>query len=312
LVAENISAVYASSSYYSNSAAISTNGVELAARFAPIETRDFSWTVGGTYTMNKSLVESLGSEQDQMTISFSQFNKDDAQVKLVVGESPYQFYGYKTNGIYSTSEAVAADNFTNVYGKAYQAGDVRFVNSSGTDNRAINEADKCLLGTASPDFFGNFYTAFRYKNLTLSMDFKYSVGNKAYNAMRRSLESMSTLYNQSSATLNRWQMEGQQTNMPRVAYGDPSGNNLFSDRWIEDASYLRMSDLTISYNLNHPVWGVFRSASVWLTGENLLTLTHYLGADPEFAYSYDPSLRGFDYGKTGQYRTVKLGFTMNF
>jgi hypothetical protein len=229
----------------------------------------------------------------------------------VVGESPYQFFGYRTNGIYSTSEEAAADAFTNVYGGSYRAGDVRFINQNPTD-KVINEKDKVLLGKATPDCFGSFFTSLRYKDLTLSANFNYSVGNKAYNGMRRKLESMETLYNQSKAVLNRWQVEGQQTDLPRASYGDPSGNNLFSDRWIEDASYLRLSDLTINYTIDNPLLGLFRSANIWLTGENLLTLTNYLGVDPEFAYSYEPSLRGFDYGKTGQYKTVKVGFTLNF
>jgi len=234
-------------------------------------------------------------------------------VKLVVGQSPYQFYGYQTNGIYTTSAEAAEEGLTNIYGKPYQAGDVRFVNAySANSNKTINEADKCLLGSAAPDYFGNLFTSFRWNKLTLGAQFNYSIGNKAYNAVRRSLESMETFYNQSTAVLNRWQVEGQQTHMPRAAYGDPSGNNLFSDRWIEDASYLRLSDLTLSYNFDQPFDGIFRSAAFWITGENLLTWTDYLGTDPEFAYSFDPSMRGFDYGKTGQYKSVKIGFTLNF
>lgn len=310
LIAENISAVYASDSYYNNSAEISSHGLELVSRFAPVETRNFSWTLGGTISFDKSIVESLGPEQNEMTISYAGYNNDDAKVKLVVGEAPYQFYGYKTKGVYSTDEEVNEAGLTNVYGNYYQAGDVLFVSTDG--NKIINEADKSLLGTAAPKYFGKLFTSFRYRNVTLTADFNYSVGNKAYNAVRRSLESMQTLYNQSTAVLNRWQMQGQKTNMPRATYGDPSGNNLFSDRWIEDASFLRMSDLTLCYDLNHPLFGIFRSGSVWLTGENLFMITDYLGIDPEFAYSYDPAISGFDYGKTGQYRTVKLGFTMNF
>lgn len=313
LVAENISSVYASDMYYSNSAEISTRGFEISTRLAPVETKNFSWTLGGNISTAKSIVESLGSEQNDLSIKYTAYNNDDAIVKLVKGESPYQFFGYKTDGIYQTSAEVSEDGFSNIYGKHYQAGDVKFVNANtANDNKDINDADKCLLGSAAPDFYGGFYTSLRYKNLSLTANFNYSIGGKAYNATRRSLESMQNLYNQSTAVLNRWRSEGQKTNMPRVAYGDPSGNNLFSDRWIEDNSYLRLGDLTLSYDIENPFHGIFRSATLWLSGRNLLTFTNYLGVDPEFAYSYDPALRGFDYGKTGHYKTVKVGFTMNF
>ena len=103
----------------------------------------------------------------------------------------------------------------------------------------INDDERVSLGSATTDFFGGVSTTFRYKWISLKADFGYSVGNKAYNALRRQTESMSTFYNQSTAVLNRWQVEGQTTDMPRAAYGDPSGNNIFSDRWIEDASYFK-------------------------------------------------------------------------
>ncbi|MDP4278799.1 MAG: SusC/RagA family protein, partial [Bacteroidota bacterium] len=147
---------------------------------------------------------------------------------------------------------------------------------------------------------------------SLLAEFGYSVGNKAYNAVRRNLESMSTFYNQSSSVLNRWQMEGQQTGMPRADYGDPSGNNLFSDRWIEDASYVKLRSLTLSYQLKNNLFKIFRSGSIFLVGENLFTMTDYLGGDPEFSYSYDACMQGIDYAKVSLPKTVKMGFNFNF
>ena len=99
--------------------------------------------------------------------------------------------------------------------------------------------------------------------------------------------------------------EGQVTSMPRATYGDPLGNSQFSDRWIEDASYMKLKELTLSYNFKF-----MNGTTVYITGENLFTITNYLGLDPETMYSYDSSLRGFDYGKVSLPRSFKVGFNI--
>ena len=139
-----------------------------------------------------------------------------------------------------------------------------------------------------------------------------SVGNKAYNATRRMSESMSTFYNQSTSVLNRWQVEGQVTDMPRAAYGDPSGNNFFSDRWVEDASYFKLRALTLAFHFDNKMLKFCQSGTIYVTGENLFTATDYLGSDPEFNYSYSESMRGFDYAKVSLPITIKVGFNLNF
>ena len=131
-----------------------------------------------------------------------------------------------------------------------------------------------------------------------------------YNATRRQLESMDNFYNQSTAVLNRWQVEGQQTSMPRASYGDPLGNNLFSDRWIESGDYLKLRSVKLTYSFDK-LFNFIRSGNVFVAAENLFTWTKYLGADPEFAYSYSEQLRGFDYAKTTLPLTVKVGFNIN-
>ena len=77
-------------------------------------------------------------------------------------------------------------------------------------------------------------------------------------------------------------MEGQQTDIPRVSWGDRVGNNVFSDRWIEDASYLKLRDITLSYSWQKPLFNFLQGGTVFITGQNLLCFTGYLGLDPEF------------------------------
>jgi len=310
IIPRAISSVYASDNYYENAAAVSTKGVTVSLRITPVETRRFSWTLGGNLTANRSLVEDLGG-QDYLDITYDALSQgEDMVIRLKVGEAPYQFYGYATDGIYATTAQAQADNLTGTKGAKFQAGDVRFIDHHS--DGFINEQDKVLLGSTRPDCFGSFFTHLRYGQIGLNAQFNYSLGGKIYNAVRRHLESMDNFYNQAQSVRNRWQMEGQHTDMPRAAYGDPSGNNLFSDRWVEDASYLKLGSLTLSYSIEHPIANFFRSGELWVSAENLLTWTNYLGNDPETSYSYGDALYGIDYAKIPQPRTVKLGFNLNF
>jgi len=310
LVQRNISKVYGSDEYYDNTGEIATNGMEIALRLNPVRTKNIEWSIGVAISSAKSKIIALGNS-DELTINFKDYNNDDAVIIMKKGESPYQFYGYRTNGVYSTTQEAQASGLTNIYGNPFQGGDVKFVNVD-KDDQTINAKDKVLLGSAIPDFFGNLYTSFRYKKITLLADFGYSVGNKAYNAVRRELESMDKFYNQSISVKNRWQIEGQQNAaLPRAMYNDPAGNNVFSDRWIEDASYIKLRNLMLRYDFGQAL-GIFRSGSVYVTGENLFTITNYLGGDPEFSYSYSSYMQGFDYAKVTRPKTVQIGFQLNF
>lgn len=168
------------------------------------------------------------------------------------------------------------------------------------------------LGSSEPKYFGGIHSQFTYKGFALNVEFAYSKGNEAYNGVRRSLESVSNFGNQSMAVVNRWNLEGQQTSVPRAEWGDPVGNNAFSDRWIEDASFLKMRNITLSYSFDKKVLNFFRAGTIYVTGENLLTMTDYLGLDPEFSYSSATRTQGFDFSKLIQPKVVKLGVNLKF
>ena len=128
----------------------------------------------------------------------------------------------------------------------FGAGDVKYVDNG---DKEINEKDMQIIGNPNPDLYGNIFTSLSYKRIRLDVNFSYSVGNDAYNYVRSQLESGCRFLNQSEAMMNRWTYEGQVTDMPRVTWDDPMGNARFSDRWIEDASYLKLKAITLSYEL---------------------------------------------------------------
>lgn len=295
LLNRDISAVFGSSSYYDNTGRINGRGMELAIRINPIHTKNLDIVIGGSMTMLKNTVNSLGGDE-RTIIDYTGYNNDDAQVIMAVGQNPYEFYGYKTDGI---------DPAT---------GDVRFVDLSGpegTPDGVINDYDKTSLGQTQPTAFGGINLMVRYKQMSLHADLGYTIGSKLYNATRRQVESMDCFYNQSTAVLDRWQIEGQQASLPRACYGDPMRNNRFSDRWIERGDYLKLRSLKLNCHFDN-LFHLVRSGDVFVAAENLLCLTRYLGGDPEFAYSNDERLRGFDYAKVTMPITVKLGFNLNF
>lgn len=218
------------------------------------------------------------------------------------------FYGYKAEGVYtSDAEAAAAglgillpDNSR----VNFRGGDVRFADQDG--DGIIGPDDRVVIGDPNPDLTGGLGSSWQYKRWSLQAWFTFSMGNDVYNHTRAQLESMSGYANQTVKANARWRSDGQETDMPRAAWGDPLGNARFSDRWIEDGSYLRLSMLSLAYEL--PIGGrFFRNTTVYLTGNNLFTLTRYLGYDPEFSYARSPLARGIDAGQVPQFRSFLLG-----
>ena len=235
-----------------------------------------------------------------------------AQILTQVGQPAGVFYGYKTRGVFSTVEEASAANLSirTISGQLipFEAGDMHF--DQVVADGIIDDKDRQIIGDPNPDFYGNFNFNLSWKRLTLGALFTYSYGNDVYNALRANLESGSNIHNQSSAMQNRWVANGQQTTIPRAVISDPMGNARFSDRWIEDGSYLRFKSLSLSYKL--PFRMIFlQEISVWGSVNNLFTLTKYLGSDPEFAYGNSILYQGIDAGLIPQSRSFNFGIKIN-
>ena len=190
----------------------------------------------------------------------------------------------------------------------FGAGDMHFedLNNDGQ----ITEADRSFIGDPNPDIYGNIFTSLMYKRFKLDVNFNYSLGNDVYNYMRSQLEGGNRFMNQTTAVTRAWQTEGQVTDIPRVTFQDPLGNSRFSDRWIEDGSYLRLKSVTLSYSL--PIRSTFlQGLQFWVQGNNLLTFTKYLGSDPEFSMTSNVLGQGIDLGQLPQSRSIVAGIKIN-
>jgi hypothetical protein len=146
---------------------------------------------------------------------------------------------------------------------------------------------------------------FKYKNLYLDFLITGSVGNDIFNASRLDLELMNDFKNQSTAVLDRWTTPGQVTNVPKAG----SSSALFiSDRFVEDGTYVRLKAVTLGYNFKKALG--FNNINLYVTGQNLFTITNYSGFDPE-VNSNGGSIIGIDYGVYPQVRTFIVGLKAN-
>ncbi len=296
-------------SYWTNGGELSNTGFELSAKVKAVNLRDFQWELGVSIARYKNKIKSL-PDGDYSSFLYG------AEIRTMVGKPAGLFYGYKTEGIYSTTnDALDADNGGGLYMVSntgahipFSAGDVRFIDTY--KDGLIDENDKTVIGDPNPDFTGTITNAFKYKRFTMNVLFTYSYGNDVFNYQRSLLESGSTLYNQTANMLGRWQTEGQNAVLPKSVYGDPMGNNRFSDRWIEDGSYFRLKNLSVSYDL--PVQSrFFQGILVWVSATNLFTLTKYLGTDPESSLNGSVLYQGIDAGLISQGRSYYLGVKIN-
>lgn len=298
--------------YWTNGGEIKNQGFELSVTAKPVVTRNWNVEVGASVGHYANKVTKL-PDGDYTTSVYG-----DNNILTSVGNPVGLFYGYKTAGVFATdAEAKAAGKEGYLYMEDnagirnnFKAGDVHFIDQN--NDGEISELDKVVIGDPNPDIYGNIFATINYKNLTLTMGWNYSLGNDVYNYQRSILNSGSTFYNQQVAEVAHWRYEGQQTDLPRLAYGDPMGNNRFSDRWIEDGSYLRLKTLNLSYKVPVPgSWTWLQGLTVWAQANNLLTFTKYLGSDPEFSIGNGVLYQGIDCGNIAQGRSFQCGVKIN-
>lgn len=298
--------------YWTNGGEIKNQGFELSVTAKPVVTRKWNVEVGASVGHYANKVTKL-PDGDYTSSVYG-----DNNILTSVGNPVGLFYGYKTAGVFATdAEAKAAGKEGYLYMEDnagirnnFKAGDVHFIDQN--NDGEISELDKVVIGDPNPDIYGNIFATINYKNLTLTMGWNYSLGNDVYNYQRSILNSGSTFYNQQVAEVAHWRYEGQQTDLPRLAYGDPMGNNRFSDRWIEDGSYLRLKTLNLSYKVPVPgSWTWLQGLTVWAQANNLLTFTKYLGSDPEFSIGNGVLYQGIDCGNIAQGRSFQCGVKIN-
>ena len=261
-------------------------GVELTIDGQLLRKRDLLWTVTANIAHNCNRITSMGSASDIIMGS-------SGETILRKGEALGTFYGLRFDGIVQTGDDL--DKLPTVSGKRLEPGDVKFVDQD--HNGRIDGKDRVALGSIQPDFTYGFSTQLRWRNLDASVSFAGSHGNKLFNALGRRLEQTGDSYNLLRTVLNSW-TETNPSNRYPLASKERTISYIDS-RCVEDASYLKLRNLTIGYTLPMPK-SVKAKVRIFATGSNLFTITPYSGYDPEVA-------SGTDSGAYPAARTVVFG-----
>jgi TonB-linked SusC/RagA family outer membrane protein len=305
LVLRDLPEVSGLGKYWFNGGVMDNKGYEVSANLKVLNFKKLKWELGlnvGHY-LNKIVALPDG---DYSTSVYG------GEVRTAVGQSAGAFYGYKTNGVFTTESQAATANLkiANVDGtfSTFGAGDMIFVDKN--KDGFIDGRDKQIIGNPNPDLYGTVSSKLSFDRFTLNTIFTYSYGNDVYNYQRSQLEAGTDFSNQTSAMLRRWTADGQITDQPKAVYGDPMGNSRFSDRWIEDGSYIRMKTISLSYEL--PIKSDFiEGFNVWISANNLITVTKYLGLDPEFSAGNSVYYQGVDAGLLPQTKSYYIGIKFN-
>lgn len=291
------------SSVLVNAASMRNIGEEITISSKNIVGKDFNWNTDFNISFNRNKVKSIGISGITFMNSFGSIYERGNAVALAQGYGLGEFYGYVAAGV---------DPETGK--QLYLTKDGKAVPYSAT-----SPSDRRLLGSAQPDFIYGMTNSFSYKNFDLTVFIQGSQGNKIFNGLRVETEGMKDSRNQSTAVLGRWQKPGDITNIPGVS-ANSNDNSQISTRFLENGSYLRFKTITLSYRFNP---GLIQkiglgSASVYVSAQNLFTITKYKGFDPEVStYGNDTNTSnrntalGVDYGAYPQAKVILFGVNLS-
>ena len=298
---------------YINGGDVKNTGVELAFTWNDQIGKEFHYNVGINGAYNKNKVGNIPTEDGIIHGSTNQLYDNSPEFyRAENGHAIGYFWGYKTAGIFQNQQEIdewrAAGN--GILQANVQPGDVKFVDID--HNGVIDDNDKTDLGNGMPKFTYGFNLGFDYKGFDFSLNAYGSVGNKIVQSYRNWTSVKS---NYTTAILNRWTGEGTSNRIPRVT--ETNINWLFSDLYIHDGDYLRISNITVGYNLAN-LWKnkAFNQCRVYVQVQNAFTFTKYDGMDPEIGYGPETNgnswVSGVDYGYYPRPRTVLFGVNLKF
>lgn len=315
-------------SIFQNVGTMDNQGWEVAVWTQPYKTKTttigFDFNISGNENIIREISEYYPSTKGDVT-------QNGNYLRLLQVNNPFgSFYGFKYKGVYSDKDATIArgadgkpiigPNGQIIYMRfsyptidyIFQPGDAMYEDINHDGN--INYMDVVYLGNSNPKLSGGFGPSLTYKNLKISTFFSFRWGYDVINGTKMNSTNMFYFDNQSTAVLRRWRKEGDVTDIPRALING-GYNWLGSDRYVEDASYVRFRTITARYNFDKKVLSrmKMKTLSAYITAENLLTFTKYLGQDPEVQFrGADPFRISYDNSMTPPARTITLGLVVGF
>ena len=308
---------FGTSGTIANAAAMQNNGFEAQLGYHQSQ-GEFKWDVTGLVSAIRNKVLSLNTANAAITAgSDPDYGGGDPLTSTAAGHPINSFYGYVVKGIFQNVTDVA-NSPQQLPGTA--PGDLKFADLGGPNGKpdnVIDANDRTYIGSFLPKFTYSLNLNASYKNFDAAVFFQGVSGNKIFDAERIIMEGMPRLFNSDTRVLNAWTTGNTNTDMPRAISGDPNNNGRPSTRWVEDGSYLRVKNLMIGYSipervlqtLTHSAISRFR---VYLSSQNLVTITGYKGWDPEVGSKNGTLTNGVDYGQYPQARSFQAGLQVGF
>jgi TonB-linked SusC/RagA family outer membrane protein len=312
-----------------NVGTLDNQGWEVAVFTTPLKSKsvtvDFNFNLSSNENIIREISEFYPSAKGDVT-------QRGEYLRLLQVNNPFgSFYGYKFKGVYKDQDATIARseggkpiigpngqvvymrfNYPNV-DYIFQPGDAIYEDINHDGN--INHMDVVYLGNSNPKLTGGFGPAITIKNkLKITTFFSFRYDFDVVNGTKMNTSAMYNFDNQSTAVLRRWRKEGDITDMPRAIIGG-GYNWLGSDRYVEDASFLRFRTITARYTFDQSLLKrlKIKNLSAYVTAENLFTWTNYTGQDPEVSASgSDPFRMAYDYSMTPPSKTFTLGLSVGF
>ena len=275
---------------------IENKGFEFAVNASLINKGDFSWNTLYNMSFNSNVVKDIPENASIRTTLLQNLGGNLTMTKN--GLPLASFWGYNSEGVDP------------------QTGDLIYTDNDGVDG--ITPADKQVIGNPMPDFTYGFINEFGYKNWDLNVVIDGVSGNDIYNTGKQNLQAMRLPENQSADIVRRWRNPGDITDIPRATATDSNGNSDINSRWVEDGSYIRVRDISLSYNFDQDVLDAVNISGLRLYAnlKNWFTITDYSGYSPEVNRNInDESValtQGVDYGSFPQAKSFSVGLNIEF
>jgi TonB-dependent starch-binding outer membrane protein SusC len=297
-----------------NFGSIENKGVDIMLDGILIE-KPFKLSIGGNISFNRNKLLNLGltpaTRGTQVLVSYTGQGISTSILQtpaniFAEGKPIAMFWGFQTNGIVQSADA----NLPTYKSLKLLPGDVKFVDQNA--DGVINDFDKTFIGNPNPDFTYGFNASIAYKSLKLDLFFSGVSGRDIVNAnyLYEGYASGQGSNVRRETYLEAWRPTKESNTFPRLGYPTPSD---LSDRFIEDGSYLRLSNINLSYMITPKNKSVFSSLEFFISGRNLVLLTKYRGFDPDVnSYTGNGSLVGVDFNSYPNTKAVNFGFSANF
>jgi len=282
-----------------NYGSVGNKGLELGINVENLKGA-FNWNTNFVFSINRNKVLTLGDGA-----SYIISGANIAQVGKPLGA----FYGYRTNGIFQTGDDIAT--LPTINPATTKPGDRRYADING-DGKITQTDDRTIIGNAQPKFQGGITNTLSFLNFDLSFFFQGTYGNKLFNQNKQQLELLTGQQNASTAAYERWTPTNPSNTVQR-AFEDPAAVN--TSRYVEDASFLRLKNLTLGYNLPKRISSKIHSSQIkiYVSAQNLVTWTKYTGFDPEVSRNEQSTLnQGIDYSVYPSSKSFLGGLSISF